>query len=192
MMERRPFVALAALLLAGCAGTPRTAEPSSRQPPPAATGAAAPPSAPVPAPAPEPRLTPELAAELVAEQQWLDSFFGGTPVQIERQRDGSLLVGVPREFCFEPGKSRVKPPLAAVLDKVAESLRRRTGARLALLAAPDDAGAAATPLARQRGAQVQKHLRDRGVPPARLAEPSAAAAAGGVQLRIAAAPALPG
>lgn len=189
-MDRRPLLALAVLALAGCAGAPRTGEPVRQTQAPAPAPGAGPQNAP-PAPPPEPRVTPELAAELVAEQQWLDSFFAGTPVQIERQRDGSLLVGVPREFCFEPGKSRVKPPLAAVLDKVAESLRRRTGARLALLAAPDDAGASASPLARQRGAQVQKHLRDRGVPPARLAEPSAAAAAGGVQLRIAAAPLSP-
>ena len=170
--------ALVALLAACSSGPPRT-------PPRPTPGAAA--AAPASAPAPgsaEQRTA--LAAELTVEQQWLDSFFHGTPVQVRQHDVGALWVDVPREFCFDTGRSTVKPALAAVLDKVAESLRRRSNAIVTLLAAPDDQ-AGSTPLALQRAAQVHKHLRDRGVPVARLSEPKASAGAG-VQLRIVAPP----
>ncbi|MDP1901381.1 MAG: hypothetical protein Q8K96_13150 [Rubrivivax sp.] len=142
----------------------------------------APPGAPAPTTA-QPRTA--FAESLAIEHQWLNSWFRGTPVLIAQRDDGVLAVDVPREFCFEPGSSRVKPALAAVLDKVAESLRRRPLAQLALLAAPDDR-AGATTLALQRAIQVQKHLRDRGVPATRLGQPTTTTAAA-VQLRIGAA-----
>ncbi len=125
-------------------------------------------------------------AALAVERQWLLSWFRETPVAIGQARDGAVTIDVPREFCFDPGHSSVKPPLAAVLDKVAESLRRRPLHRLGLLAAPADA-AGGGPLARQRAMQVQAYLRSRGVPATRLARPTVAVAAA-VRLRIEAAP----
>jgi len=192
----RSALALAATaLLAACATPPPPARPPAPAPaspvplapPPAPAVAAAAPAAPAstaaPANAAEQRTA--AAATLTVEQQWLDSFFRGTPVSIRQLGDGTLAVDVPREFCFDAGKSDVKAPLAAVLGKVAESLRRRPNARVSVLSAPDDKPGS-SPLALQRAAQVQKLLRDRGVPAARLGEPSAAGAAA-VQLRIVAA-----
>jgi outer membrane protein OmpA-like peptidoglycan-associated protein len=135
------------------------------------------------APADQRAATP---AALTVERQWLQSWFQGTPVLIGQRNDGAVNVDVPREFCFDPGRSSVKPALAAVLDKVAESLRRVPLARLSLLAAPDDATGTA-PLALERAVQVQKHLLSRGVPAARLVRPTATSAAA-VQLRMEAAP----
>ncbi len=130
--------------------------------------------------------TPQAASALRTEQRWLQSWFEGTPVRIGMTGDGVLAVDVPREFCFDAGRSQVKPALAAVLDKVAESLRRNTSSKLTLLAAPGDAGPSA-PLAAARSAAVHKHLRNRGVPQARLAEPGTTTTAA-VQLRIEAPP----
>ena len=127
-----------------------------------------------------------VAESLAVERQWLASWFKGTPVRIEQRGGGAVTVDVPREFSFDPEQSSVKPPLAAVLDKVAESLRRVPLAYLSLLAAPDDA-AGTSPLALQRAERVQRYLRAQGVPAARLGRPSAAAAAS-VQLRMEAAP----
>lgn len=101
---------------------------------------------------------------------------------IALQRDGALSVAVPREFCFDSGRHAVKPALAAVLDKVAESLRRQRAARLDQLAVPDDAAANAA-LVRRRGTAVRQHLLGRGVPEARLAAATAATAPA-LQLRI--------
>jgi outer membrane protein OmpA-like peptidoglycan-associated protein len=125
---------------------------------------------------------PNLATALAIERQWLNSWFRGTPVLIAQRSDGALTIDVPRDHCFEPGRSTLKPALAVVLDKVAESLQRRPQARVLLLAAPDDKGRAG-PLARQRALEVRNRLLGRGVPASRLAEPSATAAAA-VQLRI--------
>lgn len=149
------------VVLAGCAGGP-------------------PPAPHVPPTRAEPRNT--APASLVPERQWLQSWFKGTPVVIAQRSDGAVSVDVPRAFCFDPGRSELKPALAAVLDKVAESLRRVPQARLPLIAAPDDAPSAAG-LALARASQVHKHLLSRGVTAARLGKP-AVTGAGSVQLRM--------
>ena len=119
------------------------------------------------------------------ERQWLQSWFKDTPVRIAQRSDGAITVDVPLEFSFDAGRSTVKPALAAVLDKVAESMRRVPTMRLPLLAAPEGATGAA-PLAVQRAMQMQKHLVNRGVAAARLGPPSASSEAA-VQLRLEAA-----
>jgi len=169
-----------ALLLTGCASVapPRPATPAPEPP-----AAATPPGAAPSPPAPGARTAG--AEALAVEQRWLQDWFRGTPVRITQRNDGALAVDVPREFCFDGGRSQVKPALGAVLDKVAESLRRRPGTRLTLLSAPGDptSGTAPPTLALQRAASVQRHLRDRGIALARLGEPVAEGSAS-VQLRI--------
>jgi outer membrane protein OmpA-like peptidoglycan-associated protein len=168
-----------ALVLGGCASVspPRSTPPGSGAAVPVAT-----------APAASASQSRTAGAEALAvEQRWLQDWFRGTPVRIAQRSDGTLAVEVPREFCFDAGRSQIKPALGAVLDKVAESLRRRPGTRLTLLSAPGDATASAAPatLALQRATGMQRHLRERGIAPGRLAEPAADGQAA-VQLRIAA------
>jgi outer membrane protein OmpA-like peptidoglycan-associated protein len=127
------------------------------------------------------------AGALAVERKWLASWFDKTPVVIGQRSDGAVTIEVPRDFCFDRGRSAVKPALAAVLDKVAESMRRVPGAQLPLLAAPDD-GSGAAKLALQRSTEILEHLRGRGVNAARLGKPAATTVAA-VQLRIEAAPA---
>ena len=141
---------------------------------------------PAPSAAPTADQRAGVAATLAIERQWLATWFRGTPVLIAQRNSGVVTIDVPREFCFEPGRSSVKPALAAVLDKVAESLRRVPLAHLSLLAAPDDAIGTA-PLALQRAVHVHEYLHSRGVPAASLGNPSATAARA-VQLRMEAAP----
>lgn len=121
-------------------------------------------------------------ATLAVERQWLQSWFEATPVRIEQRSERDFSVEVPREFCFEPGRSEIKPPLAAVLDKLAQSLQRKPELRVEFLAAPGDA-AGGEALALRRAGQVRQHLRSRGVAESRLAPPGVAGAAA-VQLRI--------
>jgi outer membrane protein OmpA-like peptidoglycan-associated protein len=154
---------LVAAGLSACAGSPTRA----------------PATAPVATAAEQRAATP---ATLAVERQWLQSWFKGTPVVIAQRNEGTLSIEVPRDFCFDPGRSNVKPALAAVLDKLAESLRRVSITRLTLIAAPEDA-TAATPLGLERATQVQKQLQSRGVSTSRLAKPSVATAAS-VQLRM--------
>ena len=150
---------LVLLVLAGCASAPRPGSPAA----PAAAR----------------------ASSLPAERQWLQAWFQDTPVQIDQPGDDSLRIEVPREFSFDPGRNQLKPPLAAVLDKLAQSLRRLPAARLQQLATPGDDSSPA--LARQRAEQVRAHLRSRGVPAVQLG-PATATTAMAVQLRIAVPP----
>ena len=141
------------------------------------------PSAPAPTAAPKPSAPPApRPAALAVERQWLQSWFKGTPVRIEQRSESVFTIDVPRDYCFDAGGSAIKPPLAAVLDKLAQSLQRKPEARVELLAAPADA-AGASALAQQRGDSVRRHLVARGVSSQQLAAPSVTDAAA-VQLRI--------
>ncbi len=165
-------VALALMAACGTPGpSPSPSTPAAARPPAGAASSA-------------PALQPPVATleAMEAERRWLQSWFESTPVRIALRSDGALAVEVPLEFCFEAGGSRIRPPLAAVLDKVAESLRRRPQLRVDLLAAPSEDGAAPT-LVPLRGQQLRQHLRSRGVPDNRLAAATATSAAA-VQLRL--------
>jgi len=161
---------LSAMGLAGCAAPGRTPDAAPAAPPTAAPGPQA-----------------GRPTALMLERQWLQSWFKGTPVQINQRGDGPVSVDVPLAFCFDPGRSQVKPALAAVLDKVAESLRRAPQTRLVRLAAPGD-GAEADRLAGQRAARLRSHLLSRGAPSSQLVAPTTATAQA-VQLVIDAMPA---
>ena len=175
-MKPGTLLLLAALSLCGCASAPQT--PSSTSP--------APPSAQAPAAsAPPPTAAQQRTANastLAVERQWLASWFKGTPVVVAQRPDGAVVVDVPREFCFDPGHDAIKPALAAVLDKVAQSLRRTPIAELHLIAAPADPNGVAA-LGVQRATKVFEYLRTRGVAVGRLAKPSATSGSA-VQLRM--------
>lgn len=155
--------AVLALALQGCAGV------ATRPATPADAGATK--------PAP-----PARPAALAVERQWLQAWFEGTPVRIEQRSTRAFSVEVPREFSFDGGRSDIKPPLAAVLDKLAQSLQRKAELRVELIAAPGD-GPGSAALAQRRAGSVRQHLMSRGVAASRLAPPDVASAAA-VQLGI--------
>ena len=93
---------------------------------------------------------------------------------------------MPRAFCFDPGQDTIKPALAAVLDKVAQSMRRTAIAEVHLIAAPTDAGGGAAALGVRRATRVYEFLRARGIPEARLTKPTSTGGTA-LQLRIEAA-----
>jgi outer membrane protein OmpA-like peptidoglycan-associated protein len=125
--------------------------------------------------------TPQ-AAPLVTEQRFLEEWFRGTPVVIAAQGPGALNVDVPLANSFDPGKADVKPALNAVLNRVAESLRRQTGARISV-AAPADASGSAL-LSAQRTVRLRENLVAKGVALTRVALADAPPSGGPVQLRL--------
>ena len=136
--------------LAAC-GTKPTAPSSS----PAGPGAPTSPSTPgTPVPEP-PRPT------LAAEQKRLAALFEGTPVVFAMQQDGSLRVEVPLRFSFDPGSSTVKPPLAAVLDRIATSQRR--GSSRVLVVAPGDKRGKGITLGNDRAGSTRDYLVGHGI-----------------------------
>jgi hypothetical protein len=86
--------------------------------------------------------------------------FDGTPVAIATEQDGAMRVEVPTQFAFDTDAAVVKPPLGAVLDRMAMSMRRHPTTRVHV-ASPGKAAAA-------RSAAVREHLKSRGVAPARI------------------------
>ena len=154
------------LLLAGLAGLAGCASKSA--PAPAASSSAAPvvaaPIAPSASAAASAAVPPRPA--LAAEQKRLSELFKGTPVVFSMQADGSLKVEVPLSFCFDRGAFVVKPPLAAVLDRLARSQRGGT-TKLRVSAAADTA-ASGSNLARDRAASTRDYMVARGVAAARV------------------------
>lgn len=147
------------------------------------------PSAPVadaPAPATTPGRPAPVVSPLVSEQRWLDEWFRGTPVTIALADATTLAVDVPLANSFDARSSAIKPALAAVLDRVATSLRRQPPMRVSI-AAPSDAGDS-TALASARAQRVRDHLVSRGVAATRITGVGTARAGAPVQLRLLVAP----
>lgn len=160
-LPRLPLLAApagAVLLLAGCAGTQPMQPGAARATPPVTAAPAAPAAAATPAPGPAQAVPQAAPPALAAEKQWLQDLFRDTPVVVAAAPEQGVRVEVPLKYAFDPGKDQVKPPLAAVLDKVAASLHRQQRAQLRVSA---PAGA--------RAENVRQQLLKRGVAPARLA-----------------------
>lgn len=128
---------------------------------------------PLPAPNGTPRLPPiQGATPLATEERFLKEWFRGTPVVISTQPPSLLQVSVPLSNSFDAGKSDIKPALNAVLDRVAESMRRHVGARVAVTSPPDANGAAA--LAEARSQRVRESLGTKGISSTRVTTAEAA------------------
>lgn len=103
---------------------------------------------------------------LTQERQRLAALFEGTPVVLASDRDGSLRAEVPLRFCFDPTRAVVKPPLAALLERLARSPATRGGTWS--VAAPGDPGAKGVALAGERAASVRDYLVGHGADAARV------------------------
>lgn len=108
-----------------------------------------------------------LPPTLAQERQRLADLFDGTPVVLVIDRDGSLRAEVPLRFCFEPARAVVKPPLAALLDRLADSPATRGGSWI--VAAPGDPTSKDAALATQRARSVRDHLVGRGAAASKVA-----------------------
>jgi len=92
----------------------------------------------------------------------------------------AVRVDVPLQFAFDAGSVQPKPALSGVLQRVGQSLRRQSSARLGLAApGPDSA---------ERQRAMREQLIAMGLPAHRLSAPSPPSDSN-VSLRLAAAPA---
>jgi outer membrane protein OmpA-like peptidoglycan-associated protein len=98
---------------------------------------------------------------LLEEQRRLAGLFRGTPVVFSMQTDGGLRVEIPTQFCFDEGQTKVKPPLAAVLDRLARSQANET--THVAVAAPVDPTAKNQALGVDRAVSVRKYLVAHGI-----------------------------
>jgi hypothetical protein len=156
-------IAVIAVTLGGCGTAPA---PITRAPP------AQVPVAPPPKPAPT----------LAQERQRLAELFKGTPVVLAIEADGSLRAEVPLKFCFDIGKSAVKPPLAALLDRLAksEATQRRTWS----VSAPADPKSKGFSLAIERAASTRDYLVARGASASQFTIAAVGSASTGAVVKI--------
>ncbi|HVK32987.1 MAG TPA: hypothetical protein VM845_10840 [Burkholderiaceae bacterium] len=177
----RVSFAAAALLIGACSTTGRSGPPyGGPVEPPAVPGG---PNAPGTPGATTPNTAPPPATPLATEQRYFEDWFRGTPVVIAAAATGSTLqVDVPLANSFDAGKADIKPALGAVLDRVAESLRRQVGARVSVAAPGDPGGANA--LAQARAERVREHLVSRRIAAPRIVVGGSLRAGAPVQLRM--------
>jgi hypothetical protein len=124
---------LVALLIAGCASSPTSVAPTVLQ---------------------------VRKPTLDQERQRLAELFRGTPVVLATERDGSLRAEVPLRFCFDARRAVVKPPLAALLDRLAASPATEGAAWK--VSAPGDADVKGYTLGMERAASTRDYLVGRG------------------------------
>jgi outer membrane protein OmpA-like peptidoglycan-associated protein len=151
----------AAALLAACSSTPPSQPGSSQQPAPASPGFFG------------GLFGPSLSPPLEAQRKHLVDALRGTPVTVEGTSDGRLRVEVPLKFAFDPGRSVVKPPLAAVLNEMATGLKPHAQAEVRI-ASPADSAKGSAMLAQDRAASTRDYLVSRGVPATRFSSLSRA------------------
>lgn len=164
-------------VLAGCGSLPK---PGAVEPPLSAASAGS------ASPGGSARNAAPQRVTLASEQLRLSELFRGTPVVFAMQSDGGLRVVVPLRYCFEPGSHAVKPPLAAVLDRLAKS-QLNESTRLRVAAAGDAGASSATPalaLGRSRAQGTIDYLAAQGIKPSRSTT-YAAARVEGVEIVVA-------
>jgi outer membrane protein OmpA-like peptidoglycan-associated protein len=109
--------------------------------------------------------------DLAKEKTRLSELFRGTPVVFALAADGSMRVEVPLSYSFDPGKSTVKPPLAAVLDRIAAGQANEL-TKIWIVAPLDEATPKGSALPAQRAASVRAYLIAKGLDGARLMTPT--------------------
>ena len=89
----------------------------------------------------------------------------GTGVEVSRTEDNQLKLNIPNDISFDTGSAAIKPPLRAVLDPFANSLRDDPTARLLIVGHTDNTGTDAVNdrLSLERAQSVKNYLVDRGV-----------------------------
>lgn len=145
---------LAGLLLAASMAACTSTAPHPRAPKPTAPTPAQP-AAPAPAPPPPSTPAPPLPPpELAPEARWLHEWFDATPVRVALDDQGLVHLNVPASYAFNAASPAPKPPLKAVLDRVAQSLARKPQAKVAVTVPSGTNG---------REAAVRSHLLAQGV-----------------------------
>lgn len=108
-----------------------------------------------------------LSPALDSQRSRLRDVLQGTPVVIEATEDKRLRIEVPTRFAFDPGRSAVKPALAAVLDQLASGFKPHAAVNDLRIGAPTD-DKPSPRLVDERAASVRDYLVGRGVPISRV------------------------
>ncbi len=89
----------------------------------------------------------------------------GTGIDVVRTPDNQIKVQIPSDAGFDVGRAAVKPQLAGVLDKFAQSMRDHAATQIRIIGHTDSTGGDAinNPLSFERAASTRDYLVARGV-----------------------------
>ena len=141
-VHRRTFVTfpmrslapmMVALALSGCASVAPTPTASPASPGSPATASGAPASPPTVA-----EQKTAAAGALAVERKWLGSWFDKTPVVIGQRSDGAVTIDVPRDFCFDRGRTSHRPRARGSARQGRREHASGAERALPLIAAPED------------------------------------------------------
>lgn len=95
----------------------------------------------------------------------------GTGVEVTQTADNQLRLNVPSDVSFDTNSAQIKPNLAPVLDRFAQTLNANPGSTVRIIGHTDNTGSDAIndPLSVNRAASTRQYLAARGVDPARIA-----------------------
>jgi outer membrane protein OmpA-like peptidoglycan-associated protein len=95
----------------------------------------------------------------------------GTGVEVTQTADNQLKLNVPSDVSFDVNSAQIKPNLAPVLDRFAQTLNANPGTTVRIIGHTDNTGTDAIndPLSVNRAASTRQYLAARGVDPARIA-----------------------
>ena len=103
-------------------------------------------------------------------RQAMEQATRGTGVEVSRTADDQLKVNVPSDVSFDSGSAVLKPPMLAVLDPFADSLKNDPKSLVTIIGHTDSTGpdAVNNPLSVARAQSVRDHLVARGVAASRI------------------------
>ena len=95
----------------------------------------------------------------------------GTGVGVTQTADNQLKLDIPSDISFDVGRAEIKPNLAPVLDRFAQTLNANPAATVRIIGHTDTQGndAINDPLSVNRAASTRQYLASRGVSAARIA-----------------------
>ncbi len=104
------------------------------------------------------------------QKQAMQQATQGTGVQVTQTADNQLKLNVPSDVSFDTNSAQIKPNLAPVLDRFAQTLNANPGSTVRIVGHTDNTGTDAIndPLSVNRAASVRQYLAARGVDPARV------------------------
>ena len=95
----------------------------------------------------------------------------GTGVQVTQTPDNQLKLEIPSDISFDVGRADIKPNLAPILDRFAQTLNENKAAKVRIIGHTDSTGSDAIndPLSVNRASSTRSYLASRGVDASRVA-----------------------
>ncbi|MEF9995792.1 MAG: OmpA family protein [Burkholderiaceae bacterium] len=110
------------------------------------------------------------SSHMEKQKREMEAATRGTGIEVTQTADNQLKLEVPSDVSFDVGRADIKPNLAPVLDRFAQTLRDNPSSTVRVIGHTDSTGSDAinNPLSVNRAASVRNYLEARGVNSGRI------------------------